>query len=100
MYEKDGEKYFIVDSHSHFWDASRENWKPRAPRESSVIGPVKDDESTVIPVLCLHPPKAHLLAMDLGQTGAELQQYCDRKTTAARRPRGRAGDDSRYCRKV
>ena len=28
MYEKDGEKYFIVDSHSHFWDASRENWKP------------------------------------------------------------------------
>ena len=28
MYEKDGEKYFIVDAHSHFWDASRENWKP------------------------------------------------------------------------
>ncbi len=28
MYEKDGEKYFIVDSHCHFWDASRENWKP------------------------------------------------------------------------
>jgi predicted TIM-barrel fold metal-dependent hydrolase len=28
MYEKDGEKYFIVDSHSHFWDASRDNWKP------------------------------------------------------------------------
>lgn len=26
MYEKDGEKYFIVDSHSHYWDASRENW--------------------------------------------------------------------------
>jgi predicted TIM-barrel fold metal-dependent hydrolase len=26
MYEKDGEKYFIVDSHTHFWDASRENW--------------------------------------------------------------------------
>ncbi|MBW0103326.1 amidohydrolase family protein [Pseudonocardia sp. KRD291] len=26
MYEKDGEKYFIVDSHSHFWDASKENW--------------------------------------------------------------------------
>jgi predicted TIM-barrel fold metal-dependent hydrolase len=26
MYEKDGEKYFIVDSHLHFWDASRENW--------------------------------------------------------------------------
>src|SRR4051812_47887239 len=30
MYEKDGEKYFVVDSHSHFWDASRENWKPGA----------------------------------------------------------------------
>jgi hypothetical protein len=26
MYEKDGEKYFVVDSHSHFWDASKENW--------------------------------------------------------------------------
>ena len=26
MYEKDGEKYFIVDSHIHFWDASPENW--------------------------------------------------------------------------
>jgi len=32
MYEKDGEKYFIVDSHSHFWDASRENWKPGAEK--------------------------------------------------------------------
>jgi uncharacterized protein len=27
MYEKDGEKYFVVDSHAHFWDASRENWR-------------------------------------------------------------------------
>jgi predicted TIM-barrel fold metal-dependent hydrolase len=26
VYEKDGEKYFIVDSHLHFWDASPENW--------------------------------------------------------------------------
>ncbi len=26
MYEVDGEKYFIVDGHCHFWDASRENW--------------------------------------------------------------------------
>jgi uncharacterized protein len=26
MYEKDGEKYFIVDGHLHFWDASPENW--------------------------------------------------------------------------
>ena len=26
MYEKDGEKYFIFDSHLHFWDASPDNW--------------------------------------------------------------------------
>ena len=26
MYEKDGEKYFIFDTHLHFWDASPENW--------------------------------------------------------------------------
>jgi predicted TIM-barrel fold metal-dependent hydrolase len=26
MYEKNGEKYFIVDGHLHFWDASPENW--------------------------------------------------------------------------
>jgi len=25
MYEKDGEQYFIVDGHTHFWDASPEN---------------------------------------------------------------------------
>jgi len=28
MYEKDGEKYYVFDSHAHFWDASPENWKP------------------------------------------------------------------------
>jgi predicted TIM-barrel fold metal-dependent hydrolase len=26
MYEKNGEKYFIVDGHIHFWDASPANW--------------------------------------------------------------------------
>jgi predicted TIM-barrel fold metal-dependent hydrolase len=26
VYEKDGEKYFIVDGHLHFWDASPANW--------------------------------------------------------------------------
>jgi predicted TIM-barrel fold metal-dependent hydrolase len=26
MYERNGEKYFIVDSHLHMWDASPENW--------------------------------------------------------------------------
>ncbi|MBA3417621.1 MAG: amidohydrolase [Geodermatophilaceae bacterium] len=30
MYEKDGEKYFVVDTHLHFWDASKENWVPGA----------------------------------------------------------------------
>lgn len=28
MYEKNGEKYFIVDGHTHFWDASPQNWVP------------------------------------------------------------------------
>lgn len=27
MYEKDGERYFVVDGHVHFWDASPENQK-------------------------------------------------------------------------
>ena len=26
MYEKDGEQYFVLDSHLHFWDASPANW--------------------------------------------------------------------------
>jgi hypothetical protein len=26
LYEKDGEKYFVVDGHVHFWNASPENW--------------------------------------------------------------------------
>jgi hypothetical protein len=26
MYEHNGDKYFIVDGHLHFWDASPENW--------------------------------------------------------------------------
>lgn len=26
MYEKNGEKFYVVDSHVHFWDASPENW--------------------------------------------------------------------------
>jgi hypothetical protein len=26
MYEKDGEKYFILDGHAHLWDASPANW--------------------------------------------------------------------------
>ena len=25
MYEKDGEKYFVVDGHVHYWDTSPEN---------------------------------------------------------------------------
>jgi uncharacterized protein len=30
MYEKGGEKYYVLDSHLHFWDASPENWRPGA----------------------------------------------------------------------
>ena len=30
MYEKDGERYFVVDGHIHFWDASPANWVPGA----------------------------------------------------------------------
>ena len=30
MYEKDGEKYFVVDSHMHFWNAAPDNWVPGA----------------------------------------------------------------------
>ena len=26
-YEKDGEKYYVVDAHMHYWDASQENWR-------------------------------------------------------------------------
>src|SRR5437763_1703842 len=26
MYERNGEKYFVVDGHCHFWDASPANW--------------------------------------------------------------------------
>jgi predicted TIM-barrel fold metal-dependent hydrolase len=30
MYTRNGDKYFIVDEHMHFWDASPENWVPGA----------------------------------------------------------------------
>ena len=26
MYEKNGEKYFVVDSHMHYWNAAPDNW--------------------------------------------------------------------------
>jgi predicted TIM-barrel fold metal-dependent hydrolase len=32
MYEKAGEKYYVFDSHLHFWDASPANWKPGAEK--------------------------------------------------------------------
>jgi uncharacterized protein len=28
MYEHNGEKYFVLDTHTHFWDASPANWVP------------------------------------------------------------------------
>ena len=30
VYEKDGEKYFVVDSHMHYWNAAPDNWVPGA----------------------------------------------------------------------
>ena len=30
MYEKDGEKYFVVDGHMHYWNAAPDNWVPGA----------------------------------------------------------------------
>jgi hypothetical protein len=30
MYEKDGEKYFVLDTHTHFWNAAPDNWVPGA----------------------------------------------------------------------
>ena len=28
MYEHAGERYYVVDGHVHYWDASPENWVP------------------------------------------------------------------------
>jgi hypothetical protein len=28
VYEKNGEKYFVVDSHMHYWNAAPDNWVP------------------------------------------------------------------------
>jgi len=30
LYEHNGEKYFIVDSHMHYWNAAPDNWVPGA----------------------------------------------------------------------
>ena len=30
MYENNGEKYFVVDSHMHYWNAAPDNWVPGA----------------------------------------------------------------------
>src|ERR1039458_6608142 len=30
LYESNGEKYFIVDSHMHYWNAAPDNWVPGA----------------------------------------------------------------------
>ncbi|HEY2600335.1 MAG TPA: amidohydrolase family protein [Thermoleophilaceae bacterium] len=32
MYARDGERYFVVDGHTHFWNASPENWVPGQER--------------------------------------------------------------------
>ena len=43
MYEKNGEKYFVVDSHLHFWDASPANWKPG--QDVIIAGSVSDEDA-------------------------------------------------------
>ena len=30
MYESNGEKYFVVDGHMHYWNAAPDNWVPGA----------------------------------------------------------------------
>ena len=30
MYQKNGEKYFVVDGHMHYWNAAPDNWVPGA----------------------------------------------------------------------
>ena len=30
MYERNGEKYFVVDGHMHYWSAGPDNWVPGA----------------------------------------------------------------------
>jgi len=32
VYEKDGERYFVVDGHLHYWNAAPDNWVPGAER--------------------------------------------------------------------
>ena len=32
MYEHNGEKYFVVDSHMHYWNAAPDNWVPGAEK--------------------------------------------------------------------
>src|ERR1700735_272355 len=33
MYEKDGEKDFVVDSHMHYWNAAPDNWVAGAEQD-------------------------------------------------------------------
>jgi hypothetical protein len=30
LYTKDGEKYFVVDTHMHYWNPAPDNWVPGA----------------------------------------------------------------------
>ncbi len=54
MYEKNGEKYFIVDGHLHMWDASPENWVKGA--ESSTP---RGGSSASTPTWASGPPETH-----------------------------------------
>ncbi len=32
MYESNGERYFVVDGHMHYWNAAPDNWVPGAEK--------------------------------------------------------------------
>ena len=49
MYEKNGEKYFVVDGHMHYWNAAPDNWVPGA-------GAVRQGLDRMLPRL--HGPRA------------------------------------------
>ena len=48
MYEHNGEKYFIVDGHVHFWNAAPDNWiegqEQYAKAGSTASSPITDSD--------------------------------------------------------
>ena len=40
MYEHNGEKYFVVDGHMHYWNAAPDNWVPRCLAAARTLQPI------------------------------------------------------------